>query len=144
MADLELPLSKALAFVRPSLIELGWGPYQNDHEDANGQFEMNWDFDDALTTADRQVFFKFMVKSIAELHGMRATFMPKPFSHLTGNGCHSHLSIWSLDGSKNLFNGDDDSRAKSAVDDKEYRDCRETAELTAEKRQCRGKRADGA
>ena len=93
-----------------SMIELGWGPYQNDHEDANGQFEMNWDFDDALTTADRQVFFKFMVKSIAELHGMRATFMPKPFSHLTGNGCHSHLSIWSLDGSKNLFNGDDDSR----------------------------------
>jgi len=92
------------------MIELGWGPYQNDHEDANGQFEMNWDFDDALTTSDRQVFFKFMVKSIAELHGMRATFMPKPFSHLTGNGCHSHLSIWSLDGSKNLFNGDDDSR----------------------------------
>ena len=93
-----------------SMIELGWGPYQNDHEDANGQFEMNWDFDDALKTADRQVFFKFMVKSIAELHGMRATFMPKPFSHLTGNGCHSHLSIWSLDGSKNLFNGKDDSR----------------------------------
>jgi glutamine synthetase len=93
-----------------SMIELGWGPYQNDHEDANGQFEMNWDFDDALKTADRQVFFKFMVKSIAELHGMRATFMPKPFSHLTGNGCHSHLSIWNLDGSKNLFNGKDDSR----------------------------------
>ena len=43
-----------------SMIELGWGPYQNDHEDANGQFEMNWDFDDALKTADRQVFFKFM------------------------------------------------------------------------------------
>ena len=65
-------------------MSLGWGPYQNDHEDANGQFEMNWDFDDALKTADRQVFFKFMVKSIAELHGMRATFMPKPFSHLDG------------------------------------------------------------
>ena len=93
-----------------SMIEMDWNPYQNDHEDANGQFEMNWDFDDALKTADRQVFFKFMVKSIAELHGMRATFMPKPFSHLTGNGCHSHLSIWSLDGSKNLFNGKDDSR----------------------------------
>ena len=78
-----------------AMIELGWGPYQNDHEDANGQFEMNWDFDDALKTADRHVFFKFMVKSIAELHGMRATFMPKPFSHLTGNGCHyiSHSGI---------------------------------------------------
>jgi len=93
----------AIKQICDSMIELGWGPYQNDHEDANGQFEMNWDFDDALTTADRQVFFKFMVKSIAEIHGMRATFMPKPFTHLTGNGCHSHLSIWSLDGTKNLM-----------------------------------------
>ena len=100
----------AIKQICDSMIELGWGPYQNDHEDANGQFEMNWDFDDALTTADRQVFFKFMVKSIAEIHGMRATFMPKPFTHLTGNGCHSHLSIWSLDGAKNLFNGDNDKR----------------------------------
>jgi len=93
-----------------SMIELGWGPYQNDHEDANGQFEMNWDFDDAIKTADRHVFFKFMVKSIAELQGMRATFMPKPFSHLTGNGCHAHISIWDLAGRQNLFNGSDDSR----------------------------------
>jgi len=93
-----------------AMIELGWGPYQNDHEDANGQFEMNWDFDDALKTADRHVFFKFMVKSIAELHGMRATFMPKPFSHLTGNGCHSHISIWNLNGTQNLFDGNNDAR----------------------------------
>ena len=93
-----------------AMIELGWGPYQNDHEDANGQFEMNWDFDDALKTADRHVFFKFMVKSIAELHGMRATFMPKPFSNLTGNGCHSHISIWNLSGTQNLFDGNNDSR----------------------------------
>ena len=100
----------AIKQICDSMIELGWGPYQNDHEDANGQFEMNWDFDDALTTADRQVFFKFMVKSIAEIHGMRATFMPKPFTHLSGKGCHSHLSIWSLDGTKNLFNGDNDKR----------------------------------
>jgi len=93
-----------------AMIELGWGPYQNDHEDANGQFEMNWDFEDALKTADRHVFFKFMVKSIAELHGMRATFMPKPFSNLTGNGCHSHISLWNLSGSQNLFDGNDDPR----------------------------------
>lgn len=86
-----------------AMITLGWGPYQNDHEDANGQFEMNWDFDDALKTADRHVFFKFMTKSIAEIHGYRATFMPKPFSHLTGNGCHAHVSIWDKAGSKNLF-----------------------------------------
>ncbi len=85
------------------MIKLGWNPYQNDHEDANGQFEMNWDYDDALRTADRHVFFKFMVKSIAEKHGLRATFMPKPFTHLTGNGCHAHVSLWDRAGKKNLF-----------------------------------------
>ena len=84
-----------------AMIELGWGPYQNDHEDANGQFEMNWDYSDALTTADRHVFFKFMVKSIAEQHGYRATFMPKPFMDLTGNGCHAHVSVWEKD--NNVF-----------------------------------------
>src|SRR5215204_851054 len=77
------------------MITLGWGPYQNDHEDANGQFEMNWQYDSALKTADKHAFFKFMVKSIAEKHGLRATFMPKPFSNLTGSGCHVHASLWS-------------------------------------------------
>lgn len=77
-----------------SMIELGWNPYQNDHEDANGQFEMNWDYNDCLVTADRHVFFKFMVKNLAEKHGLRATFMPKPFEKLTGNGCHAHISLW--------------------------------------------------
>ena len=86
-----------------AMLELGWGPYQNDHEDANGQFEMNWDYDDCLVTADRHTFFKYMVRSLAEDHGMRATFMPKPFAHLTGNGCHAHVSLWDLKGKKNLF-----------------------------------------
>lgn len=85
------------------MLELGWGAYQNDHEDANGQFEMNWNFDDALVTADRHSFFKFMVKSVAEKHGLRATFMPKPFSNLTGNGCHVHLSVWDQTGKTNMF-----------------------------------------
>jgi glutamate---methylamine ligase len=85
-----------------SMIALGWAPYQNDHEDANGQFEMNWDYDDCLKTADRHAFFKFMVKSVAEKHGLRATFMPKPFSNLTGNGCHAHVSLWSSSGA-NVF-----------------------------------------
>lgn len=85
------------------MLELGWGPYQNDHEDANGQFEMNWEFDDALATADKHSFFKFMVKSVAEKHGLRATFMPKPFKGLTGNGCHCHISVWNLDGTVNAF-----------------------------------------
>ena len=83
------------------MIELGWKPYQNDHEDANGQFEMNWEYNDCLITADRHVFFKFMVKSLAEKHGLRATFMPKPFENLTGNGCHAHISLW--DGKINKF-----------------------------------------
>ena len=83
------------------MIDMGWGPYQNDHEDANGQFEMNWDYSDCLKTADRQTFFKYMVKTLAEKHGLRATFMPKPFENLTGNGCHAHISVWK--GKKNIF-----------------------------------------
>ena len=86
-----------------SMISLGWAPYQNAHEDANGQFEMNFDYDDCLRTADKHAFFKFMVKSIAEKHCLRATFMPKPFMHLTGNGCHFHTSIWDKSGRKNQF-----------------------------------------
>ena len=85
------------------MIELDWGAYQNDHEDANGQWEMNWDYDDALKTADRHVFFKYMAKHFAEAHGMRATFMPKPFLHLTGNGCHINVSLWDKTGKKNIF-----------------------------------------
>ena len=92
-----------IAEICDAMLALGWGAYQNDHEDANGQFEMNWKYADALVTADRHAFFKYMVKSIAEKHGMRATFMPKPFMHLTGNGCHTHISIWDLAGNVNLF-----------------------------------------
>jgi glutamine synthetase type III len=89
--------------ISDAMLALGWGPYQSDHEDANGQFEMNWTYDDALVTADRHVFFKFMVKQLAEQHGLRATFMPKPFMHLTGSGCHAHVSLWDGSGEINLF-----------------------------------------
>ncbi|MBF0268419.1 MAG: type III glutamate--ammonia ligase [Alphaproteobacteria bacterium] len=92
---------------------LGWGPYQNDHEDANGQFEMNWDYDDVLLTADRHVFFKYMAKALAEKHGYRASFMPKPFNHLTGNGCHIHLSLWA--GKKNAFSDSKGELGMSAL-----------------------------
>jgi glutamine synthetase len=97
------------------MIEFGWNPYQNDHEDANGQFEMNWDYDDALVTADRHVFFKYMVKAIAEKHGLRATFMPKPFSNLAGNGCHAHVSVWDKSGSVNKFLNDSDEMGLSKL-----------------------------
>lgn len=90
------------------MAELGWGPYQNDHEDGNGQFEMNWSYANALVTADRTVFFKYMVRTIAEKHGLRATFMPKPFLDRTGSGCHVHLSLWR--GDVNLLDDADDVR----------------------------------
>ena len=101
-----------------SMITLGWNPYQNDHEDGNGQFEMNWEYDDCLLTADRHVFFKFMVKSIAENHGFRATFMPKPFPNLTGNGCHTHVSLWNKTGKKNRF---EDAKGELGLSDLAYK-----------------------
>src|SRR6266446_9750212 len=83
--------------------EVGWDPYANDHEDANCQFEINWTYSDALTTADRHVFFRYMVKQIAEQHGLLATFMPKPFANLTGNGAHFHISLADAETRQNVF-----------------------------------------
>ena len=80
---------------------LGWANYANDHEDANGQFEQNFRYADPLTTADRVIVFRYMVHTLAAQAGMLATFMPKPFTHLTGNGLHMHLSLWDGDGQPN-------------------------------------------
>jgi glutamine synthetase len=102
--------------ISDAMEELGWNPYQSDHEDANGQFEMNWEFDETLKTADRHAFFKYMVKSLAEKHGMRATFMPKPFLALTGSGCHAHVSLWR--GDDNAF---EDKDGELGVSDIGYR-----------------------
>ena len=88
--------------------ELGWGNYANDHEDANGQFEQNFTYTDALASCDRAIFFRYMVHTLAQQDGLLATFMPKPFTHLTGNGCHFHMSLW--DGDTNLFLDEDDPR----------------------------------
>jgi glutamine synthetase len=90
--------------VSKAVTGLGWDNYATDHEDANGQFEQNFAFADALTTCDRSVFFRYMVESLAQERGLLATFMPKPFAHLTGNGCHFHVSLW-RDG-ENLFERD--------------------------------------
>ena len=100
------------------MLELGWGPYQNDHEDANGQFEMNWEFDDVLATADKHSFFKLMTKSVAEKHGLKATFMPKPVEGLTGNGCHAHISVWDAPGEKSKTNVFADSEKDLGLSDK--------------------------
>jgi glutamine synthetase len=88
--------------------ELGWGNYANDHEDGNGQFEQNFTFADALASCDRGIFCRYMVHSLAQQRGLLATFMPKPFTELTGNGCHFHMSLW--DGDRNLFLDEDDPR----------------------------------
>ena len=93
--------------------DLGWEPYQCDHEDANGQFEINWTFNEARVTADRHVFFKYMVKTLAEQRGLTATFMPKPFSHLTGNGAHIHNSLWQDD--TNVFEAGADAGGLSPI-----------------------------
>ncbi|CCQ89810.1 Glutamine synthetase 3 [Nitrospina gracilis 3/211] len=102
----QLALMRRFDFIKEvcdAMQGLGWEPYQNDHEDANGQYEMNWHYSSALETADRHVFFRFLTKSIAEKHGLRVSFMPKPFTSLTGNGCHTHCSLWDASGKKNLF-----------------------------------------
>jgi glutamine synthetase len=87
---------------------LGWANYANDHEDGNGQFEQNFTFADALTTADRVVTARYLISVLAERRGMTATFMPKPFTDRTGCGLHLHLSLW-RDGDA-LFPDDDDVR----------------------------------
>ena len=88
---------------------LGWEPYASDHEDGTAQFELNWKYADAMTTADRYTFFKMMTNQVAQRHGAIATHMPKPFSGLTGNGSHFHFSLWDGDGN-NAFVGDEDPR----------------------------------
>ena len=105
-------LAASLGYLR-TLVEymegLGWGPYASDHEDATAQFELNWKYADALTTADRYTFFKMMTNQVAQRYGAIATHMPKPFSNLTGNGSHFHFSLWNGDGS-NVFLDDADLR----------------------------------
>ena len=97
------------------LQDLGWGPYANDHEDANCQFEINWHYATAMETADRHTFYRWMVKVLAEERGLLATFMPKPFSDLTGSGAHYHMSLWDLDNSTNLFEDLDDQAGLSQM-----------------------------
>ncbi len=90
--------------------QLGWGVYQTDHEDANGQYEVNFHYSDALTTADRFTFFKMMTSQIAPKYGAIATHMPKPFSDRTGSGAHIHYHLADSKTGENLFTDHDDPR----------------------------------
>jgi glutamine synthetase len=92
------------------LLKLGWGVYQSDHEDANGQFEINFQYADALTTADRYTFFKMMTSQIAQKYGAIATHMPKPFGNRTGSGAHFHYHLADAETGENLFLDENDPR----------------------------------
>ncbi|WP_067660249.1 type III glutamate--ammonia ligase [Nocardia harenae] len=94
-----------LTEVSAAMNALGWGNYASDHEDGNGQFEQNFDYADAMTTADRVITARYLLSVLAEKRGMTATFMPKPFTDRTGSGMHLHLSLWRDDAP--LFPGAD-------------------------------------
>ncbi|WP_185994302.1 type III glutamate--ammonia ligase [Nocardioides campestrisoli] len=83
--------------------ELGWDVYSFDHEDARGQFEIDFTYSDALTMADRVTFFRMMAGEIARKHGYFASFMPKPFADRTGSGAHFNMSLADLVTGENLF-----------------------------------------
>ena len=97
-----------LTAVSTAMNQLGWSNYANDHEDGNGQFEQNFKFAEALTTADRVVTLRYLLSMIASERGMVATFMPKPFADKTGSGLHLHLSLTS--GGAPVFPAEDDTR----------------------------------
>ncbi len=82
-----------LTSISRAMNDLGWGNYASDHEDGNGQFEQNFTYADALTTADRVVTLRYLLSVLAAERGMIATFMPKPFENRTGSGLHLHLSL---------------------------------------------------
>src|SRR6185436_9976503 len=106
-------LAQACDYLRDmndALRKLGWGVYQSDHEDANGQYEINYRYADALTTADRFIFFKMLAAETARQHGAIATFMPKPFSDRTGSGAHMHYHLADAETGKNLFTAERDPR----------------------------------
>jgi glutamine synthetase len=106
-------ISGALGLLRElndALARLGWGVYQTDHEDANSQFEVNFDYADALATADRYTFFRMMVGQLAQRWGAVATFMAKPFSTRTGSGAHIHYHLADPTSGGNLFHDESDPR----------------------------------
>ncbi len=89
---------------------LGWDVYSFDHEDGNGQFELDFKYADAMTMADRYVFLRMMSNAIARQHGYFASWMPKPFANKTGSGAHYNMSLASLDAGENLFSDAADPR----------------------------------
>ena len=112
-------MAPAMAYLQDltsSLNQLGWGVYQTDHEDANGQFEINFDYQDALTTADRVTFFKMATSQFAKKYGAIATHMPKPFADKTGSGLHLHFHLADVETGQGVFGDEKDSRGLGCSD----------------------------
>jgi glutamine synthetase len=105
-----------LASISTAMNSLGWGNYANDHEDGNGQFEQNFQYADALTTADRVITLRYLISMLAHERGMIATFMPKPFGNRTGSGLHLHLSLRDVATDESIFPARADGEAED-VDD---------------------------
>ena len=103
-------VSSYLRELMNGMASLGWDPYQSDHEDANGQYEVNFTYSDALTTADRYTFFKMMPSQYAKQHGAIATHMAKPFADKTGSGGHIHFHVADAETGENLFLDENDER----------------------------------
>ncbi|MDO9366782.1 MAG: type III glutamate--ammonia ligase [Methylotenera sp.] len=99
--------SEFLERLTDTLIAAGLDIYQIDHEDANGQFEINYTYADCMKSADDYLMFKMAASHIANELGMICSFMPKPFGNRPGNGMHMHMSIG--DGTKSLFQDDSDA-----------------------------------
>jgi glutamine synthetase len=99
------PMAKAVA-------ELGWGLYSFDQEGGNGQYELDCDYADALTTADRFVFLRLMAKEIAKQIGAVATWMPKPFHTDFRSGAHFNMSLADSTTGANVFAGKPGKLAK--------------------------------
>lgn len=94
---------KILDTIVSAMNGLGWDVYSFDHEDAQGQFETDFSYCDALKMADRLTFFRLMVKELARAQGYFASFMPKPYANQTGSGAHYNMSLADLETGKNLF-----------------------------------------
>ena len=93
-----------------TLNDLGYDVYSYDHEDGNGQFEIDFMYCDGLTMADRFVFFRHLIQELAHQKGFFASFMPKPFSDRAGSGAHYNMSLANIESGVNLFESDDDPR----------------------------------
>ncbi len=90
------------------LQQMGFEVEASHHEVAESQHEIDFKYDDILTTADNVATFRAVVRAIAAQHDLHATFMPKPIPHINGSGMHTHLSLFTEDGENAFHDGDDE------------------------------------